>query len=97
VKHGVERRIKEGLLVKEPAKMVFLVLPSGAGADLLYRRGQDDTIKLANIARSRAELVDVVAHLALVSPPVLVFELINRAHQLAWWLERAPLIRRGRP
>jgi hypothetical protein len=97
MKHGVERRIKEGLLVKEPAKMVFLVLPSGAGADLLYRRGQDDTIKLANIARSRAELVDVVAHLALVSPPVLVFELINRAHQLAWWLERAPLIRRGRP
>ena len=97
MKHGIERRIKDGLLVKEPAKMVFLVLPSGAGADLLYRRGQDDTIKLANIARSRDELVDVVAHLALVSPPVLVFELINPAHQLAWWLERAPLIRRGRP
>jgi hypothetical protein len=97
MKHGVERRIKDGLLVKEPAKMVFLVLPSGAGADLLYRRGQDDTIKLASIARSRDELVDVVAHLALVSPPVLVFELINPAHQLAWWLERAPLIRRGRP
>jgi hypothetical protein len=97
MKHGLERRIKDGLLVKEPAKMVFLVLPSGAGADLLYRRGKDDTIKLANIARSRDELVDVVAHLALVSPPVLVFELINPAHQLAWWLERAPLIRRGRP
>jgi hypothetical protein len=96
MKHGVERRIKDGQLVKEPAKMVFLVLPSGAGADLLYRRGQDDTIKLANIARSRDELVDVVAYLALVSPPVLVFELINPAHQLAWWLERAPLIRRGR-
>ena len=97
MKHGIERRIKDGLLAKEPAKMVFLVLPSGAGADLLYRRGKDDTIKLANIARSRDELVDVVAHLALISPPVLVFELINPAHQLAWWLERAPLIRRGRP
>ena len=56
-----------------------------------------DTIKLANIARSPAELVDVVAHLTRVSPPVLVFELINPAHQLAWWLEHAPLIRRGRP
>jgi hypothetical protein len=76
--------------------MVFLVLPTGAGADLLYRRKQGP-IKLANIARSPAELVDVVAHLTLISPPVLVFELINRAHQLAWWLEHAPLIRRGRP
>ena len=77
--------------------MVFVVLPSGAGADLLYRRAQDDRIELANIVRSPAELVDVVAHLTLVSPPVLVFELINPAHRLAWWLERAPLIRRGRP
>lgn len=96
-KHSLERRIKEGLLVENPRKMVFLVLPTGAGADLLYRREQDDTIKLANIARSPAELVDVVAHLTVVSPPVLVFELINPAHRLAWWLERAPLIRRGRP
>ena len=78
--------------------MVFLVLPSGAGRPIFsIGAGQDDTIKLANIARSPAELVDVVAHLTLVSPPVLVFELINPAHQLAWWLERAPLIRRGRP
>ena len=95
-KHGLESRIKEGLLVEDPRKMVFLVLPTGAGADLLYRRKQD-AIKLANIARTRAELVDVVAHLTRVSPPVLVFELINPAHMLAWWLERAPLIRRGRP
>jgi hypothetical protein len=95
-KHGLESRIKEGLLVEDPRKIVFLVLPTGAGADLLYRRKQA-AIKLANIARTRAELVDVVAHLTRVSPPVLVFELINPAHMLAWWLERAPLIRRGRP
>jgi hypothetical protein len=96
-KHGLERRIKGGLLVEEPRKMVFVVLPAGAGADLLYRRSQDDSLKLANIARSPAELVDVVAHLTLVSPPVLVFELVNAAHQLASWLGIAPLIRRGRP
>ena len=76
--------------------MIFLVLPTRASADLLYRRKQD-TIQLANIARTPAELVEVIVHLTLVSPPVLVFELINRAHQLAWWLEHAPLIRRGRP
>jgi hypothetical protein len=96
-KHGLESRIKEGMLVKDSRKMVFLVLPTGAGADLLYRRKQDDTIELANIARSPAELVGVVAHLTRVSPPVLVFELTNPARQLAWWLDRAPLIRRGRP
>ena len=96
-KHGLERRIKEGLLVEDSRKMVFLILPTGAGADLLYRRKQDHTIKLANIARTPAELVGVIAHLTLVSPPILVFELINRAHQLAWWLEQAPPIRRGRP
>jgi len=97
MKQGLERRIKEGLLVKDLRKMVFLVMPTGAGADLLYRRKQDHTIKLANIARTPAELVEVIAHLTPVSPPVLVFELINPAHQLAWWLEHAPLVRRGRP
>jgi hypothetical protein len=96
MKHGLERRIKEGLLVEDPRQMVFLVLPTGAGADLLHRREQG-TIELANIARSPAELVDVVAYLTRISPPVLVFELINPAHRLAWWLERAPLVRRGRP
>jgi hypothetical protein len=96
-KRGLERKIKGGLLVEEPRKMVFLILPAGAGADLLYRRSQDGSIKLANIVRSPAELVDVVAHLTLVSPPVLMFELVNPTHQLAWWLEHAPLIRRGRP
>ena len=75
--------------------MIFLVVPTGASADLLSRRTQG-TIKLANIV-SATELVEVVAHLTRVRPPVLVFELINPAHQLAWWLERAPLIRRGRP
>jgi hypothetical protein len=96
-KYGLERKIKGGHLVVNPRDMIFLILPAGAGADLLYRRSQDDSLKLANIARSPAELVDVVAHLTLTSPPVLVFELINSAHQLAWWLESAPVIRRGRP
>jgi len=96
-KHDLERKIRGGLLVEDPRKMVFLILPAGAGADLLYRRSQGSSPKLANIAHSPAELVDVVAHLTLVSPPVLIFELINATHQLAWWLERAPLIRRGRP
>jgi hypothetical protein len=96
-KHGLERKIKDGLFVKDPRKMVFLALPAGAGAELFYRRSQDNSLELANIARAPAKLVDIVAHLTLVSPPVLVFELINPAHQLAWWLESAPLIRRGRP
>lgn len=96
-KAALEGKLKAGLLVSDPRKMVFLALPSGAGADLLYRRGQGDTPKLANIARSPGELVEIVAYLAAVSPPVLVFELINPVHQLAWWFDRAPLIRRGRP
>ena len=93
-KRGLESRIKEGLLVEDVRKMVFLILPTGAGAHLLYRHKQE-TIKLANIANAN-ELVDVVAYLTRVMPPVLVFELINLAHQLAWWLNHAPLIRRGR-
>jgi hypothetical protein len=96
-KHGLERQIKGGLLVTDPRKMVFLALPAGAGTDLFYRRSQDGSLKLANIIRSPADLVEVVAHLTLVSPPVLMFELINPTHQLAWWLEQAPLIRRGHP
>jgi hypothetical protein len=95
-KGGLERRIQEGLLVEDTREMVFLALPSGAGADLLYKRKQGK-IELANIARSPAELTKLIAHLTLISPPVLVFELINPAHQLAYWLESAPLIRRGRP
>jgi hypothetical protein len=96
-KHGLGHKVKEGLMVEDSRKMVFLALPAGAGAELLYRRSHENSLELANIARSPAELVSVVAHLTLVSPPVLVFELINPAHQLAWWLENAPVIRRGRP
>jgi hypothetical protein len=95
--HGVEAKVKAGLLVQDPAKLVFLALPSGAGAEAFYRRQHDGTLELANIAHSSEELVEFVAYLTRVSPPALVFELVNPAHQLAWWLERAPLIRRGHP
>jgi hypothetical protein len=95
-KQAFEGKIKAGLLVHDPAKMVFLALPSGVGAEAFYRRQHDGNLELANIARSPGELVKIGAHLTLVSPPALVFELVNPAHQLAWWLERAPLIRRGR-
>jgi hypothetical protein len=83
--------------VQDPARMLFLVLPSGAGADLVYRREQDNTITPANIVRSPAKLVDMLVYVTRVSPPALVFELVNPAHELACWLARAPVIRRGRP
>lgn len=92
---NLEAKIKTGFLVKDPSRMIFLVLSSGAGADTLYQRGDEKTP--ANIVRTTDDLVTLVAKLALVSPPVLVFELINSAHQLAWWLDHAPTIRRGRP
>jgi hypothetical protein len=95
-KQGFEAKIKAGLLAQDPAKLVFFALPSGAGAEAFYRRQHDGKLELANIAHSPRELVKFVTHLTLVSPPALVFELVNPAHQLAWWLERAPLIRRGR-
>jgi hypothetical protein len=96
-RHGLGRKIKGGHLVRDQKQMVFLVLPSGAGADVFYRREQDDTLELANIVRSTAGLMNILTYLTLVAPPVLVFELVNPAHQLAWWLERAPFVRRGRP
>ena len=55
-------RLEGACLLEDPRKMVFLILPAGAGADLLYRRSQGSSPKLANIAHSPAELVDVVAH-----------------------------------
>jgi hypothetical protein len=92
---NLENKIKAGQMVKHPAKMVFVVISSGAGADILSFAGQDDSP--ANIVRSPEQLVRMVAHLTRVSPPVLVFELVNSALQLAYWLNRAPSIRRGRP
>jgi hypothetical protein len=92
---NLENKIKAGQMVKDPAKMVFVVISSGAGADILSFAGQDDSP--ANIVRSPEQLVRMVAHLTRVSPPVLVFELVNSALQLAYWLNRAPSIRRGRP
>jgi hypothetical protein len=91
----LENKINAGQMVKDPAKMVFVVISSGAGADILSVAGQDDSP--ANIVRSPEKLVSMVAHLTRVSPPVLVFELVNSALQLAYWLNRAPSIRRGRP
>lgn len=92
---NLEAKIKTGFLLRDPDRMTFLVLSSGAGADIDLQR--EDEKALANIVRTTDDLVKLVAELALVSPPVLVFELINSAHQLAWWLDHAPTIRRGRP
>ncbi|MFD0987417.1 hypothetical protein [Methyloligella solikamskensis] len=93
-KQDLENRIKRGQLATDPSKMQFLVLASGAAAEFLTARANDGEV--ANFAQSPDELVSVVAHLTLVSPPVLVFEIANRAHQLVWWLRAAPSIQRGR-
>jgi hypothetical protein len=91
----LENKIKAGQMVKDPAKMIFVVISSGAGADILSVAGEDNSP--ANIVRSPEKLVSMVAHLTRISPPVLVFELVNSVLQLAYWLNRAPSIRRGRP
>ena len=96
-KHGLERRIKGGLLVEDPRKMVFLVLPAGAGADLLYRRiaGQLTQAGQYRPFACRAGRCRRPPHACLAAGPGIRAD--QPAHQLAWWLESAPLIRRGRP
>jgi len=87
-------KAQNGVLVQKASEMIFLVLPSGAATEHLV--GKSNRRSPANFAHSTDELIEVVAHLTRVSPPVLVFELVNPAIQISQWLNQAPHITRGR-
>ena len=91
--HGLEREIKLGFLVREFKNMVFLVVPASVHATALYS-GKDRG--LVNICRSGKQFQTAVETTAILGGPLVVIELVNVIHRLAYWLERIEPIRRGR-
>ena len=95
---GLEREIKLGFLVREPANMVFLAVPVGEAAvqtfDGLVPPGMESP---SPICASAEALAKTIAERSLTSrSPILAIELVNAVHQLGWWLKRIPPTKRGR-
>jgi hypothetical protein len=95
--HGLEREVRLGFLVRHAQNMVFLAVQ----ADLdpkptLVRPRPSEPWRPANICQSPAELTGLLAKLSVCGGPILVIELVNVIHRLAYWLKTIEPVKRGR-
>ena len=93
---NLKNKIKTGQMVKDPARMVFVVISSGAGADILSVAGQDSR-RPTSCVHQRSWFVWLPAWHARIASGVGGLSWSIPPSQLAYWLNRAPSIRRGHP
>jgi hypothetical protein len=95
---GVDEEVKMGRLVEKFDNMRFLVTPGGEqGGQVSIRQESGGRLRIANVARGAAEVTELLAHQARWSGlPIICIELVNPAHQLAYWLARIEPVKRGR-
>lgn len=93
---GLEREVKLGFLVRRIKNMDFLVVPSDLHTPLLKVRDSNRKVRFANICRTEDEFKKVIEYVATYGVTIIVFELINPAHRLAYWLGKIEPIKRGR-
>jgi hypothetical protein len=94
---GLEREVTQGFLVREVGNMVFLVVQPDLCIGPIYARRQvGEPLRPANICHSPAEMTELIAHLSLQGGAILVIELVNITHRLAYWLGKTEPIKRGR-
>lgn len=86
-----------GTLVTKLDRMVCLVLGAGKYSGLAYKNPEDqDRHLVSNISEGKDALNHLLElHLADHEPAIVV-ELVNPAHQLAYWLARIEPSKRGR-
>jgi hypothetical protein len=96
--YGLDREVRQGFLVRNIETMVFLVVPADTHALLptFARARAGAPRRLANICRSPDEMNELIAHLSLDGGPILLIELVNIIHRLAYWLNKIEPIKRGR-
>jgi hypothetical protein len=93
----LDAAIASGTLVTKLDRMVCLVLGAGKHSGLTYRNSEDrDRHLVSNICESK-DALDRLLQLHLADhEPAIVIELVNPAHQIAYWLDRIEPSKRGR-
>ena len=90
----LENEVANGQLVEGFDRMEFLVALAG---QVTVQVGYDGEVSSANIVRGKEQLTKLLAHLAAWGgAPIICIELVNPAHQLAYWLSRTEPTKRGR-
>ncbi len=90
----IEEEVAAGRLVNRFDSMTFLVV---LGSQVTVRVAPSGRVSVANIVHGTKQMTKLMGHLASQSGgPILALELVNPAHQLAFWLARVEPIKRGR-
>jgi hypothetical protein len=91
----VEQEVANGRLVEQLGQMAFLIALPGQLTVQIDKKGG---IAIANIVRGKTRLAKVLEHLGVSGggAPILCLELVNPAHQLAYWLSKTEPAKRGR-
>lgn len=89
------RALAQGIAVKDAEKLVFLTLPSLAKTRLLTTVGPNSRIR--NLQFGVKEMVAFLVEQTAIERTHVVIELANLAVTLGYFLDRAPLRKRGRP
>lgn len=94
VSGGVEAEVAAGRLVQDLDGMVFLMT---LGSQVTVRLDKAGKASGGNIVRGARQLTGLMEHLASWGgSPIICIELVNVAHQLAYWLSRIEPTKRGR-
>lgn len=95
IANTIEDEVAKGQLVTRFPNMAFLVALPGQVTVAIDSAGK---ISVANIVRGKDRLTEVLSHLARWDGggPIICIELVNPAHQLAYWLSKIEPIKRGR-
>jgi hypothetical protein len=88
--------VRDGLLVDDASKMVYLVALAGERAEAFDLPSPADKPVSGNICRSVRELHERVVGASHEGHALIVVELVNAAHQLAYHLDRIEPRARGR-
>ena len=91
--YGLERELKVGLLVRHLPHMTFVVVPADVPTAFMELHGP---ARQRIIARTPEQLQKRIEELALMAAPIIVVELINPTHRLAYWLRQIEPVKRGR-
>lgn len=88
--------VRDGVLVDDPTKMAYLVALAGERAEAFDAPSSAERPVSGNICRSLDDLVHRMRWASHEGHALIVIELVNAAHQLAYHLDRIPPRSRGR-
>lgn len=90
-----QNRVADGVLIQEAGQMQFLVVEGALKGTPIHMPSTDDWDRTGNVCSNAKILLQRLVYCSHVGHAATVLELVNAAHQLVYWLERALLRKRG--